>query len=577
MFDKKLFRFNGIKSLMIKLAEASFLQAVLIIIQTFYLSLTLSALWKGAGLRSQLMPILIFALAFFLRHSIDAIRDKKISAYSSKQGERLREQLLTRIFFLGPRLVREEGAAHLTVTCLEGILRVEEYLALVPVKMLNMALIPVITIIAAFIADPLSAGIMLAGYPIVIVFMMLLGLAAQKKADSQFDSYKLLSNHFMDSLQGLETLAILGKSRGHADSVFNVSERYRKATMGTLKVAMLSTFALDFFTTLSIAVIALLLGTRLFMGSIRLFPALFILILAPEYFLPLREFANDYHATLDGKNALHAILNIIDEKIVLQQNTVQLNLWNKDSEFACTGISYTYKNSEKPAVHNFSFRWNGTGKIGIIGKSGSGKSTLIDLLAGFTQPDTNSGGFSINGQHSAHLTEKNWQKQIVYIPQNTYIFHASIADNIRFYEPSASLDEVKKAAEQSGLLQFIESLPEGFETLIGEKGRALSGGQAQRIALARAFLANDRHIILFDEPTAHLDIETELEIKKAMLPLFENRLVFFSTHRLHWMREMDTILVLENGALAEQGTHEELLAKNGAYTQLVAELRGGND
>ena len=205
-------------------------------------------------------------------------------------------------------------------------------------------------------------------------------------------------------------------------------------------------------------------------------------------------------------------------------------------------------------------------KIGIIGASGAGKSTLIDVLSGFLTPS--SGEFQINGKKLTTLSQLNWQSQITYIPQHPYIFHDTVLNNIRFYDPEATVKEVEKAAERAGLTEMIQSLPRGFETIIGEGGRSLSGGQEQRIALARAFLSN-RPIIMLDEPTAHLDIETEYELKETMLQLFNGKLVFFATHRLHWMLDMDQIIVLDQGKIVGIGTHEQLVRQNSTYYQLV--------
>lgn len=205
-------------------------------------------------------------------------------------------------------------------------------------------------------------------------------------------------------------------------------------------------------------------------------------------------------------------------------------------------------------------------KIGIIGATGAGKSTLIDVLSGFLTPT--SGEFHWNGKSGASLASTDWQTQVTYIPQHPYLFHDTIAGNIRFYHPNSTEDEMKKAAESAGLNKLVAGLEDGYETLVGEAGRMLSGGQEQRVALARAFLT-DRPVVLMDEPTAHLDIETEYELKKPMLDLFEDRLVFFATHRLHWMLEMDRIIVLDHGAVVETGTHEELLSRKGFYYNLV--------
>lgn len=400
--------------------------------------------------------------------------------------------------------------------------------------------------------------------------MIILGYAAKAKADRQFAAFQVLSNHFIDSLRGIDTLKYFGLSKRYSQSIYRSSEQFRKSTMSVIKVAMLSTFALDFFTTLAIAVLAVFLGLRLINGHLLLFPALAILILAPEYFLPIRNFASDYHATLNGKNSFHAVLKILNMPLP-KKPVVKLHQWSDNDQLIFDDVKFTYPH-EGSELANLNLTVKGYQKIGIIGMSGAGKTTLINLLSGFLAPTT--GKISIQGQEVATLDINNWQKQILYIPQTPYIFADTLKNNIAFYTPDVSEDRIKEAIHVVGLDDLVAELPQGLLTMIGSGHRALSGGQAQRIALARAFLDPSRKVMIFDEPTAHLDIETELELKKRMIPLMENRLVFFATHRLHWMKQMDHILVLKNGKLIEQGTYQQLLDKQGYFVELMNQTKG---
>lgn len=569
MVDKLLFKLAGIKQIMVKLAGITFLQALLIIGQALCLSLVLTQLWLGHSLKSQLSLILGFSLCFILRQITIYLDSKLLDDYARKTAQKMRQKLLKKIFVLGPDLVQEQGTGNLITLTLDGIFQVESYLKLVLSKLTQMALIPLLILVVAFYMDLTSGLIMLLVYPLIVLFMIILGYAAKAKADRQFVTFQRLSNHFIDSLRGIDTLKYFGLSKRYSKSVYRSSETFRKTTMQTLKVAMLSTFALDFFTTLSIAVLAVFLGLRLIDQQISLFYALSILILAPEYFLPIRNFANDYHATLNGKNAFHAITKIIAEKTRTPFD-IKLVPWQRNSTFEVNRVSFAY--AEQTALEELSFTVTGTKKVGIIGMSGSGKSTLINLVSGFTSPSA--GHFEVQGHEVSNLDIDTWKDQVLYIPQTPYVFSDTLRNNLAFYTPEVSDEALYKAIKIVGLERLVKELPAGLETKIGSGKRALSGGQAQRIALARALLDPKRKVMLFDEPTAHLDIETELELKEKMLPLMQDRLVFFATHRLHWMKEMDLILVMDEGKLVEQGTYTELLNKKGYFCKLLAEMRG---
>lgn len=568
--DKALFKLKGIRAVLAKLAALTVIQAGMIITQAFYLAAAISSLFGGDSFHHAARELAIFFLALTIRQGAAVWKKHIAFHFAAYASETLHAALLEKLFRLGPRFVKKEGSGQTVTLVIEGITKYRHYLELSLVKLLNMALIPMAIMIFILSLNVRSAVILTLALPLLVIFMILLGLAAKTKADRQYESYHLLSNHFVDSLRGLETLKYLGLAKSHVNKIAYVSEQYRKATLASLKIAFLSSFALDFFTMLSIATVAVFLGLDLINGGMYLHPALTILILAPEYFVPIRELGSDYHATLDGKNAGKKIIELLERETFQELDTL-VPVWDSSTNFTIKGLSVQYDDDYATALEDIELNVTGAKTIGIIGSSGAGKSTLIDVLSGFLKQE--SGDIQINQQRVETLAAKSWQRQLSYIPQHPYIFHDTVLNNIRFYHPDAQANEVYEAARYAGLLDVIESLPEGLATMIGDGGRHLSGGQEQRIALARSFLGK-RSIIMLDEPTAHLDIETELELKEKMLDFFKGKLVFLATHRLHWMREMDEIIVLEHGRIVESGDHKQLLANKSVYYQLVKAQEG---
>ncbi|MDW3037380.1 thiol reductant ABC exporter subunit CydD [Bacillus pacificus] len=549
--------YPGSRVLYVVLTIISMLEAFSIIVQTVFLARAITFLFQGQAVQSVLNETVYFGITFAVRHLLVRISQILVERFAEKTGSLLRKQLIEAYFTLGPRYVQTAGTGHLVTLSIEGIEKFKTYIELTIPKMIRSSIVPGLIVLYVFTLDIESGIILVVTIPIVIIFMILLGLAAQKMADSQYESYRVLSNHFVDTLKGLETLKYLGKSKQHEGKIEKVSKRYRKATMRTLRVAFLSSFALDFFTSLSIAFVAVGLGIRLIDGTIVLLPALTILILAPEYFLPIKQVGANYHATLDGQLAMEQIEEILQrqKEIGKKESNVDL-IWNSSSNLKLQDVKVKNDESEKGILEGIDFTWNGNGAIGVIGESGAGKSTLIDVLAGFLTPS--GGKMIVNGVEIDGSTREEWQKNIAYIPQQPYIFPLSLKDNICFYETNTTDEEVERVMNEVGLRSLVTSLPNGMYERIGEGGRMLSGGQEQRVAMARALLSK-KPIILLDEPTAHLDIETEFEIKKAMLRLFEGKLVFLATHRLHWMKQMDHILILNKGKMIESGTYEELV------------------
>ena len=577
MFDKQLMSIPGVKKLIAKLSCLATIQSLAIILEAYFLSVAVVNTWSLKKITALLLPMLYFFIAFVVRYSITRIESQITDRFATKATGEIKTQLLTKEFELGPRMISQIGSGHLITLALEGTDKIENYFNLIILKTVNMAIIPVILLIAIFLINFISGIILFLVFPIIIIFMIILGLAAQAKSARQYKGFTDMSNNFIDTMRGLKTLKLFGLSDKYADNLYRVSENYRKSTMSVLKVALLSTFALDFFTTISIAIVAVFLGVALIDGKILLLPALTILVLAPDYFLSVRDYGDDYHATLDGKNALTNIFEIL--KIKSPTSKIKLSDftgWNNTSELKISDLNFSYDKTSQ-ALQNINFNVKGYKKIGIVGRSGSGKSTFLNMLGGWLEPsNADQLPFDVNGKKVDSLSQIEWQKHISYIPQDPYIFAGTIAENIAFYQPNTTKQQIKVVAEKAGLMDFVNDLQAGLDTKIGESGRGISGGQAQRIALARTLLDDNREILLLDEPTAHLDIETEYELKQTMLPIFRNHLVIFATHRLHWMQNMDYILVMDEGKLVEQGTPVELINRNGIYKELIDEIRGAD-
>lgn len=614
MLDKELFRLPGIKLLLGVMVALSFLEAVCIIGEAWGLSHALVALWQGAAFEQTLSYLVVFGISFFAVRVVLNVREAYVSKYAYKQARAERSALFESIFRTGAPAVQTFGTGTTATMALEGVDAFQKYLETVLPNVVKMVVLPLVFAIVIFCADWVSGIIVVLLLPAMIMLMVLIGKTTAEKSQSQHATFKVMSNHFIDSVRGVATLNTFKISKDYARRIFTVSEQFRKATMETLKTATLSGATLDMFATLALAAVAIMLGMRLIDGSLALLPALFVLILVPEYFRPIREFAADFHANLEGKNSLHTI-SAMREATRYVPPAVEVPTWNETSTLFLHEVEKVYDGVS--ALRPFSGELQGYARVGVIGASGSGKSTLLRLLAGLEDPTISPrDGSATSAQDAAQgataaqgvaqgvvqgagavqsataaqgvaqdatapstapfvirnggdntradrksdtipdremesialdsLRQASWQDQIAYIPQDPYIFHATVRDNLAFYNPEASDAQIMDALHTLGLTQLLDELPQGLDTLLGEGGRELSGGQAQRIALARVFLDSKRKILLFDEPTAHLDVETEYELKAPMLALMQGKLVVFATHRLHWLDAFDMVYELDD-------------------------------
>lgn len=590
MIDRLLFTIKGVRTALRNCVLFSFVAGALIAIQALCLTTALVNLWYSQALLDQIPFITGFLACLIARQILDNAQSKWLETFAANRADEFRKALFEKLFKQGQVLIQQKGTGGFATLLIEGVDQVESYLHMILPRMTKLVIIPVMLLVLLFVFDWVSALIGLLVFPAIILQMVLIGHTASLEAGKQHKEYQRLANHFLDSIRGIDTLKFFGRSKAHAQRIFESSERFRKATMKTLRVATLSGAVLDAFSTVSIAAIAVLLGFRLVDGSLGLYPALFVLVVMPDYFRPIREFASDYHASLDGKNSLRSILDTlgangeISSESTAEGATATINATAADNESVSSSatasrsavdkavpastttppsspefslelrnVSFAYGPSSSSsstntfALENISASFSGGQRIGIVGASGSGKSTLAHILAGLTDPT--SGEILLNEQRLSTLNTPWWHHHVAYIPQDPHIFHASLRDNVAFYHPEASDTDLEQVCSLMGLNSLIEELPEGINTIIGEGGHTLSGGQAQRIAFARAFLNDECNVLIFDEPTAHLDIETELELKEHMLSLMQNKLVFFATHRMHWLSAMDSVMVLDKGKI----------------------------
>ncbi|MGF1471236.1 MAG: thiol reductant ABC exporter subunit CydD [Rubrobacteraceae bacterium] len=516
-----------------------------------------------AGVQNLLILLLVAAAG---RAMLMWVREIVSQRGAVRVKSELRERIFAHVLSLGPTYAGGERAGELTTTATEGVERLEPYFARYLPQMALSAFVPLL--VAGYILprDLSSAILLLITAPVIPVMMILVGGYAEEHMKRQWDSLSRMGAHFLDSLQGLPTLKVLGRSSAEQDHVAAVGEEFRRRTMRVLKFAFLSGLVLEFMTAVAIALIAVTLGVRLVSGSMAFEEAFVVLLLAPEFYRPLRELGVHRHAGMEGKAAAERMVEILDTPPPVSPASGNLSRIAGGLSVELSDVGYTYPGSEDPALRGLTLELPAGTRTALVGRSGSGKSTLVNLLLRFLEPDE--GAVMANGVPVSGMPVGAWREHLALVPQRPHLFYGSVLENVWMARPRASRKETERAAELAGCGRFIRRLPDGYETQIGERGLRLSGGEAQRLAIARAFL-KDAPLILMDEPTSSLDPESEELIRDALEQLSENRTVLIVAHRLNTVYTADRIAVLEDGRLAEIGNHAELRGREGPYSRLV--------
>jgi ATP-binding cassette subfamily C protein CydD len=580
-FDRRLLALTGnIRLYVAATVGFGVLAGALAVAQAYCVSRVIGGVFLGGLNLGQVYEWLMVLLAIFGGKALlNWWSEAAANRAAAGAKKRLREPLVAHLLKLGPGYARGERTGELTNVATEGVEALDAYFSQYLPQVFLVVLVPLIVVAAVFSADVLSGVVLLVTAPVLPVFMALIGMMAEAVTKKQWKSMSLMSAHFLDVLQGLTTLKLFGRSGAQKGIIARITGKYRDATMGVLRVAFLSSLVLEIAATVSTAIIAVEVGLRLLYGKMPSDQAFFVLLLAPEFYMPFRSLGAKFHAAMSGGSAAARILDILEVKPLVQSPSLRERVPPLDnSRIVFEDVAYSYDvpgeaaQEARPALRGVSLTIEPGRRVALVGPSGAGKSTVAQLLLKFIEP---SGGDIRVGERSLQtFSPAEWREQVAWVPQHPYLFNVSVAENIALGRPGASFDQIVGAARCAHIHDFIRTLPEGYDTVIGERGARLSGGQAQRIGLARAFLKNAPLLIL-DEATSNLDPEHEALIMAASARLMEGRTVLTIAHRLPTVAGADLVVVLEDGKVSQVGGHAALLNAGGLYSRLVQAYGGG--
>ncbi|MGM7441147.1 thiol reductant ABC exporter subunit CydD [Streptomyces tunisiensis] len=481
-------------------------------------------------------PLLLLVATAAGRGLVGWLTELAAHRASAAVKSELRGRLLDQATALGPGWLDGQHTGSLVTLATRGVDALDGYFSRY-LPQLGLAVVVPAAVLARIVTEEwVSAAIIVGTLPLIPVFMVLIGWATQNRMDRQWLLLSRLSGHFLDVVAGLPTLKVFGRAKAQAESIRTITAEYRRATMRTLRIAFISSFALELLATLSVALVAVTIGMRLVHGELDLYTGLLILILAPEAYLPLRQVGTQYHAAAEGLGAAEEIFTVLETPVPTEgEGTVP------QGALAFQNVTVRYPGRISDAVTDVSFTVAPGETVALVGPSGSGKTTLLSAALGFVRPDA--GRVSVGGADLTGLGLAEWHCRVAWVPQRPHLYAGTIAENVRLARPDADDAAVRRALRDAGALDFVDALPHGAGTVLGEDGAGLSAGQRQRLALARAFLA-DRPVLLLDEPTAALDGATEAEVVAAVRRLTEGRTVLLVVHRPALLAVADRVVRL---------------------------------
>jgi ATP-binding cassette subfamily C protein CydD len=596
------------------------------ILQAALLSRALDAAFLRGARVSTLAPLLAGLVFSALARALFLWAQEALAQrFSGPLRSAVRDRLLRRQLALGPRFAWGERTGELTNTLLGGVDALDPYLAQYLPQAALAALVPALVLLAVLRADALSALVLLLTFPLIPLFTWLIGGAARERTRRQWAMLARLAARFLDALQGLPTLRAFGCAEDEAERIERAGVRYRELTLGVLRLALLSALVLEALATLGTAVIAVEVGLRLLYARVHFADALFVLLLAPEFYRPLRALGAAFHAGLSGREAAErigallaapgpwaapAVLGADADSGGQMEVRTGMSLPCGESEAAaastaraepqrgvrsCTNTSasaqdltracaraapairfeavrFAHDPRHPPALDGFTLELPAGATVALVGPTGAGKTTAAHLLLRFVEPQE--GRICVDDAPLAAFAPEAWRRRIAWVSQRPHLFHGTVRENLLLARADASVDELERAAAFSGLDAVLRLLPLGLDTSVGEGGERLSGGEAQRLALARAFL-KDAPVLVLDEPTAWLDAGTEAAVLAAISRLRRGRTVLLIAHRLTTAATADRVVVMGHGRVLEAGAPAELAAARGPYARLLAAAEAG--